>query len=273
LKNARYLIVLCLVSVLAMGGWSVLAQEASDIPQLTIEKSADGYVLPAEIPEGVVQVTFNNTSENSLDATFARLNEGVTGEALGQALSEAGPMGALSLVTLVGGASAEPGATTDMYVSFKPGEYVLLDTGENAPAPSLFTVADAEGEGAAAPEADVQVSLLDFAFSLPLEMSAGESLWQINNNGSQWHEMVVFKIDPETTLHEMHELAAQMSSDEEPSVEVVPAGFLFPISQGERAWVNMNLEAGTYLAICFLPDFASGHAHFQDGMMQVITVS
>ena len=104
-------------------------------------------------------------------------------------------------------------------------------------------------------------------------MSAGESLWQINNNGSQWHEMVVFKIDPETTLHEMHELAAQMSSDEEPSVEVVPAGFLFPIGQGESAWVNMNLEAGTYLAICFLPDFASGHAHFQDGMMQVITVS
>jgi hypothetical protein len=271
LKNVRYVLVLCVVSLLALGGWSVLADETSAIPQVTIEKSADGYVIPAEMPEGVVQVTFNNTSENALDATFARLNEGVTGDDLMAALGEAGPMGALSLVSLAGGASVEPGAASDMYVSFKPGDYVLLDMGENAPPPSLFTVADADGEGAAAPEAAVNVSLLDFAFSLPLELSAGEGLWQIDNKGSQWHEMVIFKIDPATTLDEMRNIVAQVNGGEEPSVE--QAGFMFPISQGESTWVNMNLEAGTYLAICFLPDFASGHAHFQDGMMQVLTVS
>ena len=38
-------------------------------------------------------------------------------------------------------------------------------------------------------------------------------------------------------------------------------------------YIGSFLMAGTYLAICFLPDFATGHAHFQDGMMQVLTVS
>lgn len=271
MKNVRSVIVLCVVSLLALGGWSVMAQEASDIPQVTIEKSADGYAIPAELPEGVVQVTFTNNTENSLDATFARLNEGVTADALMQALGEAGPMGALSMVALAGGTSVEPGASATSYVSFKPGDYVLLDMGENAPPPSLFTIADAEGEGAAAPEAAVNVSLLDFAFSLPLQVTAGEGLWQIDNKGSQWHEMAIFKIDPETTLNEMEEIVAQVNSGEEPAIE--QAGFMFPISQGESTWVNMNLEAGTYLAICFLPDFATGHSHFQDGMMQVITVN
>ena len=271
MKNIRYAVVLCVVSLLAMGGWTVLAQEASDIPQVAIEKTADGYVIPAEMPEGVVQVTFTNNTEGSLDATFARLNEGVTADALMGALGEAGPMGALQLVSLAGGTAVEAGASSDMYVSFKPGEYVLLDMGENAPAPSVFTVADAEGEGAAAPEAAVNVSLLDFAFSLPLQLTAGENLWQIDNDGEQWHEMVIFKIDPATTLAEMQEILAQVNSGEEPAVE--QAGFVFPIGAGESTWVNMNLEAGTYLAICFLPDFATGHSHFQDGMMQVLTVS
>lgn len=271
MKNVRYVLALCVVSLLALGGWSVMAQEASDIPHVVIEKSADGYVIPAEMPEGVVHVTFNNTSENGLDATFARLNEGVTADDLMGALGEAGPMGALQLVSLAGGTSVEPGASADMYVSFKPGNYVLLDMGENAPPPSLFTVADAEGEGAAAPEAGVNVSLLDFAFSLPLELTAGENLWHIQNNGEQWHEMVIFKIDPTLTLEEMRGIVAQVNNGEEPAVE--QAGFVFPIGAGESTWVNMNLEAGTYLAICFLPDFATGHSHFQDGMMQVLTVS
>jgi hypothetical protein len=264
------------ISALAFGAWAVVAHDGehdnADVPEVAIEKSADGYNVPAELPEGVVHVTFNNTAETPIDATFARLNDGVTVDALLQALGEGGPMAALQMVALTGGTSVEPGATGDLYVSFKPGSYVLLDMGENAPPPAAFTVVDAEGEGAAAPQSDAQVALLDFAFSAPLQLNAGEQLWQIDNKGSQWHEMVVFKIDEDTTVSQLNTIVQQVAGGEDPSAAPPPAGFMFPISQGESAWVHMNLDAGTYVAICFLPDFASGTAHYEHGMMQVINV-
>ncbi|MBZ0289661.1 MAG: hypothetical protein K8I30_18710 [Anaerolineae bacterium] len=275
MKYTRRLLVLLVIAALMVAAFGVMAHaegDAAEVPQITIEKSAEGYAVPAELPEGVVQIIFNNSAETPIEATFARLNEGITVDALMQALGEAGPMGALQLVALTGGASVEPGATSEMYVSFKPGSYILLDMGENAPPPSVFTVADAAGEGAAAPESDVQVALLDFAFSVPMQLTAGEQLWQIENQGAQWHEMVVFKVDDSTTLAELNSIVQQVSGGEEPSADVQPAGFVFPISHDETAWVNMNLEAGTYVAICFLPDFASGHAHFEHGMMQVLNV-
>jgi hypothetical protein len=278
MKTIRFIRLLLVMGCLALGAGSlaVMAQDAGEIPQITVERNADGYVLPTDIPEGVVQVTFNNNSEQSVDATFARLNEGVTPDALMQALGEAGPMGALPLVSLVGAGSVLPGESAEVYVSFAPGEYILLDTGENAPAPVPFAVGDAEGEGAAAPEAAVEVEFYDFAFSIPLELSAGEQLWQVSNLGEQWHEMVIFPIAADASASDIQEIIALATSVDPAVSGPAPAGFVFPISNGETTWVNMNLEAGSYLALCFLPDLLnmeSGHAHFQEGMYQILNVA
>ena len=278
MKHARHLLVLLVIAALALGGWSALAHgdgEHAELPQVTIEKSADGYVLPADIPEGAVAVTINNQSDTAANAMLARLNPDVTLDAFMEALGQ-GPIAALPLVSLVGGTEAPAGESKDVILSFKPGTYVLLDMGEDAPPPVNFTVADGEGEGAAAPEGDVKVSLLDFAFSLPLEMSAGEQLWQVENKGTQWHEMGIVRIDPNTPMSELHEIINQMNSEEElnPDAEsaVQPVNFMFPISAGERTWFNLDLEPGSYMIICFLPDLENGHAHFEEGMMQVVTV-
>jgi hypothetical protein len=273
LKQTRRLVFLMVCALLAMGVWSVMADDAPEIPQVTIEKSAEGYTLPAELPEGIVSVTFSNQTETNNSVTLARLNPDVTPEALNEALAQ-GPMGALPLVSLVGGTDIEPGLSTEITMDLKAGTYVLLDLGENAPAPSVFEVADVEGDGAVAPEADVQVSLLDFAFSLPLDLKAGELTWNVQNNGSQWHEMFIAKIDDNLTVPQIHELVAQMNNPEAaPDSAPVPAGFVFPISAGEKTWFNLNLEPGTYLAVCMLPDFATGTAHIDHGMMQIITVT
>jgi hypothetical protein len=275
MKIVARLLALLVICLPIVGAWSVMAQGA-EIPQVTIDKTADAYVVPEMLPEGVVQVTINNNSETVADMTLARLNEGVTPETLMQALGEAGPFGALPLVSLVGGAQVEPGASAVVTYDLKPGNYVLLDLGEGAPPPVPFTVGDAEGEGAAAPEADQVIRLLDFAFSVPLNIAAGEQTWEIQNQGEQWHEMVIMKLPDDTTIAGLTDLIGQFASAEDPSsLPVQPVGFVFPISQGERTWVDMNLEPGVYVAICFLPDLAGegGIPHVEHGMIQVFNVA
>jgi hypothetical protein len=275
MKIVARLLALLVICLPIVGAWSVMAQE-SEIPQVTIDKTADAYVVPEVLPEGVVQVTINNNGETQADMTLARLNEGVTPEILMQALGEAGPFGALPLVSLVGGAQVQPGASAVITYDLKPGNYILLDLGEGAPPPVPFTVADGEGDGAVAPEADQVIRLLDFAFSVPLNVTAGEQTWEIQNQGGQWHEMVIVKLPDDTTVAGLPDLIGQFASAEDPSsLPVQPVGFVFPISQGERTWIDMNLEPGAYVAICFLPDLAGegGMPHIEHGMIQVFNVT
>src|SRR5690348_3311071 len=104
LKYTRHLLVLVVIAALALGAWGALAhgdEAAAELPAITIEKSADGYTLPADIPEGVVAVTFNNQSETVASPNLARLNPDVTLDAFMEALTQQGPFGALPLVSLM----------------------------------------------------------------------------------------------------------------------------------------------------------------------------
>jgi hypothetical protein len=60
--------------VLMAGVWSAGAQDAGDIPHITIEATAEGFTVPEETPEGIVQVTFANNSETPIIPAIVRLN-------------------------------------------------------------------------------------------------------------------------------------------------------------------------------------------------------
>ena len=68
----------------------------------------------------------------------------------------------------------------------------------------------------------------------------------------------------------MEMLMAEEEPEGPPPFEVVD--YFGPISEGERAWVQVDLEPGNYFAICFLPDAASGTSHVDLGMIQEFAV-
>ena len=49
-------------------------------------------------------------------------------------------------------------------------------------------------------------------------------------------------------------------------------GYVQVLSAGRTAWVAVDLAAGTYLALCFVPDQESGMLHALMGMVEVFTV-
>jgi len=282
---------LLLLTLLSISACQPLqAPVAPAIPEARIEINADGIVVPADFPGGIVSVTFKNNDSRDLDVGMERLREGHTiaevtplmndvmanFEALDEATSDMGSMNPLP-------AGGEQQAIMD----FRTGEFLVYATehSEGAPIPGasyLFSsFAAKELVGTVEPKADVVVGMQDFAYVMPDEIKAGEQLWEFKNEGDQFHMMMLMKPNPGVTLDDVKAAVAAMSNGElagPPPFEMVPDGGLAPISEGERVWVKFSLDPGEYVAACPLPDMeamAAGEppqSHAAEGMLKTISV-
>ncbi len=121
------------------------------------------------------------------------------------------------------------------------------------------------------------VTAVDYGFEgLPDELSAGYTVVDFANEGTEMHEMFALRYNDDTTetIDELFELP-----EEEAFSKITPvnAGFAPP---GESSTVSLNLtEPGRYAIVCFIPVGTVGDAqgegppHFTQGMIQEFTVS
>ena len=62
-----------------------------------------------------------------------------------------------------------------------------------------------------------------------------------------------------------------MASDNQPDIQ--PFMNWIPMSPGTEAWTTLDLQPGTYVLLCFLPDINGDFSpHMNHGMMQVFHV-
>ncbi|RME48969.1 MAG: hypothetical protein D6791_02020, partial [Chloroflexi bacterium] len=173
---------------------SPTAVPAPAIPEARIEINADGIVVPADFPGGIVSVTVKNNDSKDLDVGFERLREGhsiaevkpllddvmANFDALDEATSDMGSFNPLPA-----------GGEQELIMDFRTGEFFVYSTdhSEGAPIPGasyLFgSFAAKEMVGTVEPQADVVVGLHDFAYDMPDEIKAGEQLWEFKNEGDQ----------------------------------------------------------------------------------------
>lgn len=132
-----------------------------------------------------------------------------------------------------------------------------------------FEVTAGEGHSHTAPTAGLTLDMHDFGFDIPEDLEAGTVTMEIINSGEQPHELVLMKLQEGKTLEGVQ---AWMEAGEQGPP---PAGFgggVQVISGGQSTFVTMDLEAGNYIAICFVPDPATGQPHFLLGMMDEFSV-
>jgi hypothetical protein len=267
--KARIALGAMLAAAVISANFAGVARAADEIPAVAIDKTAEGFVLSGDLPEGLVTVNFTNTTEAPTSPVLARLKEGETQETLMAAMAE-DLFGALSKVTLLGGTMINPEASVEATFNLQPGEYALLDfAGEGAP--TFFTVEDVEGEGVQTEvEYAVEVRLLDFAFGISPTVPAGAQTWYLTNAGAQWHEFVVMPIEEGTTVDQVIDM---MLASAEGGDGPMPVAMWAPMEAGESAYVTFDLQPGTYAVVCYLPDLAGeGHPHIHKGMVQFIKV-
>lgn len=265
----RALWVALLLAMLALVIPAALADE--DHPTLAL--TADGVVVPEGLTAGVVELRLQNDTEEAFFMPYiVGLTEGYTVEDLEAALAE-NPGMPPEWVVQYGGTGVAPASSFDARFLFDAGEYAVLDFGGEMPTLTALTIAESAEEPAELPETDVTVTLVDFVFAMPNELTAGPQWWQFANAGEQWHELVLLRLEDDSLTQE-DVLDLIMSSEEMPEGVEMVFNWM-PVSPGTSTWASLDLEPGTYAVVCFLPNLLEEEMtpHAMHGMVSVVTVS
>lgn len=245
------------------------------IPEITVMAHEYAFDLPKAIPAGLVRVRFEVHGQEPHHAQFARLNDGVTFEQFVAALQK-GENEALPLITFPGGAAPiDPGSKSSVVINLPVGNYVMLCF---VPSPdgvphlakgmvTPFTVVESQNQ-APEPEAQATIKLVDFSFVLPTDIKAGKQIWKVVNEGSQIHEINLMKLAEGKTIEDVMAWA-QKPEGQPPFANVGGYNGMDPKATG---WIDLDLTPGDYIAICHVPDPATGKAHELLGMVLPFTV-
>lgn len=245
---------------------------AAQYPEIIITANEYTYGVPAQVEAGLASVTLKNEGQEPHHVQLARLNDGVSIEQFQTALAE-GPE-AFALVTWAGGpAVIDAGGSQTVTIDLAPGTYLLLcfvPDHEGTPhmalgqLASMEVVEPAEGQAnASPPQPDGVVKMLDFSYALPANIKAGPQVWEVANEGEQPHEINLIKLADGKTMEDVQ--AFMRAPHGAPPFS--NAGGLQGIDPGESGWLHLNLPPGEYVALCHIPDPASGHTHEELGMV------
>lgn len=236
---------------------------------------------------GFQRITFANRSDGEMNMTLTRLEEDATlrdyeaaDRAVNAAFSEEegdarGPLNKLlAFAAAVGGVHLRPQSEGSAYLRLEPGRYVVSASSGGGPGepyrPANLLLTVTAGERAAAPEADVRLEMVDYHFDLPDTLPPGESLWAVANAGAEPHFALVFRLNEGKTAEDV--TAWMTSFAGPPPVDPGSGTILQTATAGETFYTPVTLTPGSYVAVCPLPNLASGTPHFADGMVDTFTV-
>ena len=273
------------------------APDPFDFPDLAITALDYAFEMPASVEAGWTHVILDNQGMMDHHAMFLRPHEGSTVEDVQAALAQ-GDLGAIfAAAASAGGPNVGPGRQASVAMNLQAGQYLLIcavPNEEGIPhfALGMQAVLDVT-EGPAdtvAPEADATINLVEMAFDgLPTDTTAGTHVWEINDTGTQLHEMVVLQLAEGVTIDQAigmfmtppaspvappvvdQTVATPVAPPPGPPFEAI--GGVAPMSPGETNYAVLDLVAGDYIAICFVPDMETGVPHFAMGMIAGFTVS
>ena len=256
-----------------------------EIPSVTIV--ANDYLFvdaPTSIPGGLTRIVFSNESvAEDHQAQLLRLKDDVSYSDFDAALDDPDVTETdifAMVATAAGGPGTGPGGENENVIDLEEGTYALICF---IPSPTdnvqhafkgmrqELEVTAIPAEQPEPPDVDVSVGLADFEFDAPETLAAGETTFEVMNNGPQAHEMAVFQLDDGTTTED---LLGLLTGAVEPTG---PPPFTFTgqvavMTPGESGITTLDLEVGSYALLCFVTDPETGLPHFALGMAQDLVV-
>lgn len=245
-------------------------------PVIDIMASDYAFDAPDTLPAGLVTLRLMNHGQEPHHAQLMRLNPDISFDDLTQALQAEGD-GALRLVTLTGGPGAlSPFKSTEVTLDLAPGDYVLacfIASDDGVPHLAkgmlkMITVTAGETQSSELPTVSGTWNMRDFTFDIPDTVPAGPLTYRVVNEGPQPHELNILKLAPGASMSDLQAWSPEAGTP--PPFEAV--GGMNGLSAGEADYVTVDLQPGQYVAICNIPDPASGVAHSQLGMVHPFSV-
>ena len=116
----------------------------------------------------------------------------------------------------------------------------------------------------------VTVHAKDFAFEAPKTIAAGMTSFKLVNDGKELHQMQIVKLEQGKTFAD---LQAALKNPGVPPTWLVSVGGPNAAVPGNTVETTLNLEAGNYVLLCFIPSPGGPMPHLAKGMIQPLTIS
>ncbi len=266
----------------ATTGGTITTAGQNGMPTLMIEAVEYGFHTNGSTPAGMTMVQMKNLGQEDHQTQFLRLDDGVTLPQV-QAAFQTGERATETLIrltTLVGGpGTASAGGTSAAMMNLAEGQYLLAcfipgrdgipHAAKGMILPLVVTAASASA--ASAPATQGMVVMKEFSYALSVSaLPAGRSMLAIVNEGMQAHEFGLLRLAPGKSAADVTGYFAATPTGPPP---FAAAGGLTALSPGQRGIAVLDLTPGSYAAVCFLPDAASGKEHLQLGMIVGLSVT
>ena len=122
------------------------------------------------------------------------------------------------------------------------------------------------------PAGDVAVTAKDFGFALPTTpLIAGKHTFTFTNEGPSPHEASLVKLSEGITVGKVVEML-QASTPPSGPPPWTSAGGIAGVQPGTVSSFDVDVPAGSYALVCFIPDPATGKNHLELGMIAGVTV-
>ncbi|MDH4348645.1 MAG: hypothetical protein OEW17_07545 [Gemmatimonadota bacterium] len=118
---------------------------------------------------------------------------------------------------------------------------------------------------------EVTFTATEFAFTGPDSIAPGFTKFTMVNQGAQDHHLIVGRFGDGQTLEAVMAFMKENPTAEPPGVTW--HGGANAVAAGGSAGSIVDLAAGRYLAICFMPDPADGAPHLMKGMLKEFVVA
>jgi uncharacterized cupredoxin-like copper-binding protein len=253
------------------------------LPHVTVTARDFAFTIPPIIPSGYVDITLVNKGKQDHQLQLVKLGDS-TYDAFKKAAVTT-DIGAMSKnAVFVGGPNdAAPGASTTATVKLDPGLYAIacfIPGADGKPHAAHGMIGEVQAEVntnsvSAAPVSTSTIILGDFSFTLPAGFT-GKGTVDISNQGTEVHELNLFKLNPGKTVAEAKAFVLTPPGTPPPAgpppfTEITGTVGLTP---GQNAWLDMNLTPGNYMLICFFPDPKKKNIpHALEGMVKGFTIS
>ncbi len=268
---------------LALGGLLSVAcsSEEDEEPEanaVTITAGDFSFAGQDSLTPGTNAITLTNTGAQVHHLQFVKLDGEHTVEEVLTDLAASEETGQFpAYATFTGGVGqVAPGGEAGTVADLEAGNYILLcfvpDPADNVPhfAKGMAALVEVEGDEntAAEPDVDVEVAGIDYGFEGADEpIEAGEVVLKLTNNGNEPHEANVLQLAEGATVESV---AAWFQAPEGPP-PFANVGGAQGVMPGASTLATMDLDAGNYALICFIPN-AEGVPHAFLGMAKPFTV-
>jgi hypothetical protein len=276
---------------LAAGSSLVFTARAQEIPEVVFTATTENLTGPATVEAGYVNLALDNQDKTMRAHGIYRVKEGADLEDAknlmiwffssftGGEEVTAEDVYALTDGFYGGAVFIEPGTRKEVGVTLTPGTYVIYADGITdeglSMTPEYITtleVTPSSTESVTLPTPDYTIRMVDHAFAFPADIKAGEHLFRVENLGHQDHMMFISKYLPGKGHEDGLALLQDETLDSTTVFEEETIG-VHAIWPGLFNDVVLDLEPGTYGAVCFSTDPETGAPHAMIGMFQSFTVS